>query len=630
MELTGWLLLAAVLVLATAAAYLLGRRKPRGESLNDTLFELSPDPSILVDTDGIICQANHASCKLLGYNEGQLNGQPVDILVPEGIRAQHRHLISLFFSTTGERRMANRIWVHDAQGRKINAEIHLSLVQISGKPMALATIRDTSALWKEERKLREQRKAYDELFELSSVGICTVSLGGRFLRVNRHLCEFLGYSREELIELCFQDITHPDDLDADVSNVNDLLKGVGSSYSMEKRYKTSDGRFLWANLTVTLIRDEQDFPDYFISVIQDIGDRKQSESLLQQSEVKFRTIAETIQSVVWMSSPGIERILFINPAYESIWGRSCDSLYERPQSFIEGIHPEDRQKVIQEIEQHKSGSWEVRYRVVHPRRGVRYVYDTGKGVRNGKGQLEYVIGLATDITDSVEAQMELERSLKKEKEATERLNQLVRTDALTGCLNRQALYEELEGQLALYRRYKTPSSILFIDLNDFKEINDTYGHIAGDDALRALAEHIRSHIRSTDILARYAGDEFVVILPQSNVREASMAMRNLRANVLSHSTQAGDFPVHFSIGLAYVGYPDVKDSSSWIEVADQAMYLDKAANSHGRKRKLRKTADASLTAEAGQSEPASQASADTAGPAPSQAEPGSEPAQRSE
>lgn len=586
MDVAGWLLLvAAVFSFALMAGYRTGRSRSDAAAVRDMLFDLSPDPMMLVDTKGIIHQANVAAQKLLGYEAGQLNGQGVEILVPEGIRAQHRHLISLFFSTTGERRMANRIWVHDAQGNKINAEIHLALVKINEHPMALATIRDTSALWKEERKLREQRKAYDELFELSSVGVCTVSLGGRFLRVNRHLCELLGYSREELLDLCFQDITHADDLDADVARVNELLKGEGASYSMDKRYRTADGHIIWTNLTVTLIRDEQDFPDYFISVIQDISDRKQSESLLLQSEVKFRTIAETIQSVVWMASPGHERILFVNPAYENVWGKPCSTLYDRPQSFFDSIHPDDREKVLAEIDRHKHSRWDVRYRVVHPSRGIRYIHDTGKGVRNTRGALEYLIGLATDITDSVEAQMELERALHKEKEATEQLNQLVRTDPLTGCLNRQALYDELEEQLALYRRYKTPSSILFIDLNDFKEINDTYGHIAGDDALRALASHIRNHIRSTDILARYAGDEFVVILPQSNVREASMALGNLRANVLSHSSQGQDFAVHFSIGLAYVGYPDVKDASSWIEVADQAMYLDKAANGQKSKKK---------------------------------------------
>ena len=583
MELALWLLLAVIVIVLIRVAYTSGRGRQDARDMSTALFDLSPDPMLLVDTEGVIRQANKASLDLLGYDADQLNNHPVEILVPEGIRSQHKYPISLFFSTTGERRMSNRIWVHDARGRKINAEIHLALVKIGAKPMALATIRDTSALWKEERKLREQRKAYDELFELSSVGICTVSLGGRFLRVNRHLCELLGYNREELLDLCFQDITHTDDLQADVSKVNMLLKGEASSYSMEKRYRTSHGQMIWANLTVTLIRDEQDFPDYFISVIQDISDRKHSEALVLQSETKFRTIAEAIQSVVWMTTPEFDRTLFINPAYEQIWGRSCDSLYQDPRSFLEGIHPEDRDQVMRDIAQHKDGSWNMRYRVVHPQRGVRHIVDKGKALINERGKIESVIGLATDITDNVEAQMELERALQKEKEATEKLHRLVRTDALTGCLNRQALYEELEEQLALYRRYKTPCSVLFIDLNDFKQINDTFGHIAGDEALTALAAHIRQHIRETDILARYAGDEFVVILPQANVREASSAMKNLRSNVLNHTSQGKEFPVHFSIGLAFVGYPDVKDASSWIEVADQSMYLDKAAhNKHKR------------------------------------------------
>ncbi|MDK2777465.1 MAG: PAS domain S-box protein [Pseudomonadota bacterium] len=585
----GWtLLVPALLLLAVVAGWLwygYGKCRPGTAPVSqDTLFDLCPDPMLLVNQDGMISKANAAAHQLLGYSNSSMNGQSIDILIPESIRIQHQHLVSLFFSTTGERRMNNRIWIQDATGRKINGEIHLALVCVNEQPMAFATIRDTTELWKEERKLREQRKAYGELFELSSVGICTVSLGGRFVRVNNHLCELLGYSSEELLDLCFQDITHPDDLDSDVVKVNQLLKGEGTSYTMEKRYFRSGGEIFWAALTVTLIRDEQGLPDYFISVIQDIGDRKESELMLQLSETKFRTIAETIQAVVWMARPDLSEILFVNPAYETVWGRSCASLYGRPQSFFDAIHPDDRELMAEAIHDHRYGSWSIQYRVIHPQDGIRYISDSGKGVSNPRGGLDYLIGLAKDITDQVETRIELEAALKKEQEATERLHQLVRTDPLTGCLNRQALYEELESQLQLYNRYKTPSSILFIDLNDFKQINDTYGHIAGDEALRALSEHILANIRTTDVLARYAGDEFVVVLPHTNVREAAVAARNLRANVLSHNSQGRDFTVHFSIGLAYVGYPDVTSAANWIEIADQAMYLDKAAGNRPSKK----------------------------------------------
>ncbi|MAD46631.1 MAG: hypothetical protein CMI02_09720 [Oceanospirillaceae bacterium] len=578
MEVLLWLTITAVALLMAMAAYMAGRRARYAIKTRDVLFDLSPDPMVLVDDQGIIRQANVASHKLLGYSPNSLNGESVDILVPDSIRPQHQHLVTLFFTSHGGRTMNNRIWIRGANGRKFNGEIHLAMVEVNDESMALATIRDTSALWREERKLREQRKAYDELFELAYVGICKVSLGGRFLRINQHLCELLGYSREEMMELCFQDITHEEDLQEDVENVNRLLQGTTASYSMEKRYINSRGQDVWANLTVSLIRDEQDFPDYFISVIQDITQRKQSEDLLQKSETKFRTMAETIQSVVWMATPQLDQILFVNEAVETVWGRNYLSFYNSPGLLFDAIHEEDRGQVLDAIQKRSDGHWKIQYRVIHPEKGIRHIFDTGTEVVGEKGQADYVVGLASDITDRVETQLELEKALQKEKEATERLNQLVRTDPLTGCLNRQALYEELDNQLELYNRYKTPSSILFIDLNDFKEINDSYGHIAGDETLRALANHINSHIRVTDILARYAGDEFVVVLPQTNVREATQAAANLRGNVLTHTSQGRDFHVHFSIGVAFVGYPDVRNASSWIEIADQAMYLDKTSN----------------------------------------------------
>ncbi len=197
-------------------------------------------------------------------------------------------------------------------------------------------------------------------------------------------------------------------------------------------------------------------------------------------------------------------------------------------------------------------------------------------IRDEQNFPDYFISVVKDISKEMAARTALEQALLKELKVSEQLEQLLRTDPLTGCLNRQALYEELERQLELYRRYETPCSLLFIDLNNFKHINDQYGHVAGDEALKALAEHIRSHIRSTDILARYAGDEFVVVLPQSGVPESLQAMHNLRSQVLQFQAREARFPVSMSVGVAYVGYPDVKDVQSWLTVADQAMYLDKS------------------------------------------------------
>ncbi|MCK6408715.1 MAG: PAS domain S-box protein [Thauera sp.] len=105
---------------------------------------------------------------------------------------------------------------------------------------------------------------------------------GRWLRVNQKLCDIVGYSREDLLSKTFHDITHPDDLGADLENVRQMLTGEIKTYSIEKRYIRKDGSTVWINLTVALIRGDAGQPDYFISVVEDISERKRVNAELQQ------------------------------------------------------------------------------------------------------------------------------------------------------------------------------------------------------------------------------------------------------------------------------------------------------------------------------------------------------------
>lgn len=548
----------------------------------DELFQLSPDPMLVVNTRGIIERANLAAHQMLGYHTEELDGQPVSCLVPEGARMHHDSLVGLFFSSAGQQKMRNRIRVCHAGGHSLSAEIHLSLIQLHGRELALAAIRDTSRLEDEERALRRLNKRYASLFEQRTVGIAIVSLGGHFLEVNDTLCNTLGYARETLLNMDFQQISHPDDLDRDVDQLRQLIEGAADSYDMEKRYLRGDGQIIWAQLTVNMVRDERGKPDYFISNVIDISQRKWAAHLLEESEQKFRTIAETIRSVVWMATPGPDRILYVNQAYERIWGRSRDMLYENPQALIDAVLPEDRKEIQAAMGQKRQGEWELHYRIRDTDGHVRHIHDIGHGIEDDEGQLKFLIGLATDVTEQMEARREVERALEREQQASQALQEQLRRDPLTGCLNRQALYEELQAQWNLYRRHQTPSTILFIDLNDFKQINDNHGHIAGDQALLLLAEKLQQIIRISDSLARYAGDEFVVVLPQTTVPEAQHVVDKIRREVLTFDTDDGcQVAVPFSIGLAFVGYPDISGPNSWVAAADQAMYLDK-----GRYRKV--------------------------------------------
>ena len=149
----------------------------------------------------------------------------------------------------------------------------------------------------------EQR--YRSIFDLAAVGIARVAPDGRFLEVNNRFAEIAGYSADELLAGGFQQITHPDDIDEDLGHVAELLSGRAQTFTMEKRYIAKDGAAVWVNLTVALVRDPAGEPDYFISVIEDIGERKQAadrERLLSREvDHRARNLLMVVQSIVHLS-----------------------------------------------------------------------------------------------------------------------------------------------------------------------------------------------------------------------------------------------------------------------------------------------------------------------------------------
>jgi PAS domain S-box-containing protein len=149
-----------------------------------------------------------------------------------------------------------------------------------------------------EAALRDSAERLRATFEQAAVGIAHVAPDGRWLRVNQKLCDITGYRHEELLAGRFQDITHPDDLDADLRYVERLLAGDIPTYALEKRYIRRDGEVVWINLTVSLVREAHGAPRYFISVIEDISERKRTERALRDSEEAVRRLnAELAQRV---------------------------------------------------------------------------------------------------------------------------------------------------------------------------------------------------------------------------------------------------------------------------------------------------------------------------------------------
>lgn len=259
--------------------------------------------------------------------------------------------------------------------------------------------------------LRESEMRLRALHDQAPLGIAIIdSISGRFEQINQKYCEITGYSKEDMLALTFQNITYPDDLQQDLDNMADLLGGRIDSFRMEKRYIRQDGSIVWVSLTcVPLWLDISD-RRLHIAMVEDITARKQNETALQQSESRFRELAETIEEVFWSADPEVGTTLYISPAYERVWGRTCASLYEHPKSFLDAIHPDDLQRVLTGLLVQRDGkSFAHEYRVVKPDGTIRWVWDRGFPIRDREtGRITHYVGVALDITERKQAEAALE------------------------------------------------------------------------------------------------------------------------------------------------------------------------------------------------------------------------------
>jgi PAS domain S-box-containing protein len=199
-------------------------------------------------------------------------------LTPENPEATDEHLSLVAGGETRWQQWTDR-GTFDAQGR---------LIEI------LSTGRDISERKRVEEDLRESEERFRSAFDFAAIGMALVATDGRWLKVNRSLCDIVGYTEEELLARDFQSITHPDDLDTDLGFVRQMLEGSIPYYHMEKRYFHKQGGLVWILLSVSLLRDRRGEPKYFIGQMQDITERKRAVEALQGSILRLKALSHQI------------------------------------------------------------------------------------------------------------------------------------------------------------------------------------------------------------------------------------------------------------------------------------------------------------------------------------------------
>ncbi|MEI6308909.1 MAG: PAS domain S-box protein, partial [bacterium] len=270
-------------------------------------------------------------------------------------------------------------------------------VYSDGKITKLAgTFQNIDKYKRAEEKLRESEARFRRLFDQSPIGAAMVSLDNRFLVVNEALCRITGYSAEELTARSFVDITHPDDISADVAQARQLEAGEIDYFDMDKRYLRSDGSVVWIHLNVRMIRDENGRAVYFLPTVEDITARKQAEEALRESEEKYRSVFNNFTDLYYQTDmqgliTNLSPSCFILSGWkpEELIGRQALELYS---------DPEQRKALLEKL--HREGAVSDHELTLLHRDGRRLsVSISSHLIRDKQGNPEYVEGTIRDITE---------------------------------------------------------------------------------------------------------------------------------------------------------------------------------------------------------------------------------------
>jgi diguanylate cyclase (GGDEF)-like protein/PAS domain S-box-containing protein len=382
----------------------------------------------------------------------------------------------------------------------------------------------------EERvaQLQQQNNRLKTTLDHIGAYVFMKDLQGRYTYVNQLVCELFGHAREAIIG---KDDTHFFSLEeSNDLRVNDQkVMNEGTVISADEcNIIASTGEIRYYQTVKSPLLDEQGNICGMFGVATDITERKHLEQELIQKQELLDCILNNIDAYIYLKDQD-NRFLYANPKTEELLQQPLTSMIGK--SGEEFLPPNIAKTFVtsdQEVcDNGEKISYETKYTL--PDGSKRHFWSIKIPMKNESGEVDKIINLSTDVTELANLRHQLQEKLKIESLMRKEKEKIAITDPLTGLYNRLKINESIQHEIARARRYRHKLCIILIDIDFFKQVNDQYGHLIGDDILVAFASIIRKHTRKADRVGRWGGEEFIVICPETSINGAITLAKHLQS-----------------------------------------------------------------------------------------------------
>lgn len=525
------------------------------ESRFRALFENNHAVMLLIDPEsGQVVDANPAAALYYGYTHNQLLSKfisEINILTPEQIKAE--------MANANKEKRSHFFFRHRLADKTVrDVEVFSGPVKVAGQNLLYSIVHDITDRKLAEETLQRYKRVIDSTPDLVSL----VDRDYFYRMVNDSYLDTFGKEREEIVDKSLRELLG-DDFFEKYSRPNLDRAFSGETVKIDTTIDTPAKGTIHLSVTYNPVQGLEGNIDYVSIDARDITDLKQSEEALKvySERLELATDAGTIGIWEWDISTN-----------ELIWDKMMMLLYKVDPATFKAhhsewqsrVHPEDLPRVEEELARALEGGapFESEFRIIWPDGDIRNIRAAALIGYDDEGNAKRMTGVNFDVT--------------RERTLEEDLRRLATTDPLTGASNRRHFMDRAAEEFDRGRRYHTPVTLLSLDIDHFKKINDTYGHMVGDEVLKALVITCKETLRTTDIFARMGGEEFSAVLPQTDIDAGIRTGERLRKAVksLCLPSEDGDVCYTISIGLSEVSENDLSIEDT-MRRADEALYKAK-------------------------------------------------------